>query len=185
MDINHIEDLLGAEASSLLNHTCETVPKSMLTLPGADFVERVFVNSDRSPQVLCSLQRILDSGRLGNTGYMSILPVDQGLEHTAGASFAPNPIYFDPASIIELAIEGGCNAVATTYGALGALSRKYAHRIPFVVKLNHNELMTYPNKYDQVMFGSVEQATERSRTSDSRRATPGCMANSARIIPSI
>ena len=158
MDINHIEDLLGAEASSLLNHTCETVPKSMLTLPGADFVERVFLNSDRSPQVLCSLQRILDAGRLGNTGYMSILPVDQGLEHTAGASFAPNPIYFDPAAIIELAIEGGCNAVATTYGALGALSRKYAHRIPFVVKLNHNELMTYPNKYDQVMFGSVEQA---------------------------
>jgi len=153
-----IQTLLGGKAESILNHTCKTVPKESLHLPGPDFVDRVFALSDRNPQVLRSLEAMLDHGRLGGTGYMSILPVDQGIEHTGGASFAPNPQYFDPENIVKLAINGGCNAVASTLGVLGSVSRKYAHKIPFIVKLNHNELLTYPTKYDQVMFSSVQQA---------------------------
>ena len=153
-----IEDLLGDEAESLLSHVCKGIPKEQLHVPGPDFVDRVFAGSDRNPQVLVSLQRFFDSGRLAGTGYLSILPVDQGIEHSAAASFAPNPIYMDPERIVELAIEGGCNAVASTLGVLGAVSRKYAHRIPFLVKINHNELLTYPNEYEQVLFASVEQA---------------------------
>ena len=153
-----IQALLGEEADSLLTHVSKGVPADDLTLPGPDYIERVLVQSDRSPQVLRSLQSLYDHGRLGGTGYVSILPVDQGIEHSAAASFAPNPRYFDPQNIVELAIEGGCNAVASTFGVLGAVSRRYAHRIPFIVKLNHNELLTYPNKFDQIMFGSVDQA---------------------------
>ncbi len=155
-----IAELLGSEADSLLGHTCKTIDKSHLTLPGGDFVDRVMAASDRSIPVLRNLQSIFDSGRLAGTGYVSILPVDQGIEHTAGASFAPNPAYFDPENIIQLAIEGGCNAVATTLGVLGAVARKYAHKIPFVLKLNHNELLTYPNTFDQIMFANVEQAAD-------------------------
>ena len=153
-----IQSLLGAEAESLLTHEAKGIPKEDLVLPSSDYVERVLAFSDRSPQVLRNLQSLFDHGRLGGTGYVSILPVDQGIEHSAAASFAPNPQYFDPANIVELAIEGGCNGVASTFGVLGAVSRRYAHRIPFIVKLNHNELLTYPNKFDQIMFGSVEQA---------------------------
>ncbi|CAN5683670.1 class I fructose-bisphosphate aldolase [soil metagenome] len=154
----NIEALLGDDAGTLLEHSCTTIPKEQLHLPGPDFVDRVWVASDRSIPVLRSLQQMFDNGRLGGTGYLSILPVDQGIEHSAGASFAPNPAYFDPAKIVELAIEGGCNAVASTLGVLGAVARRYAHRIPFLVKLNHNELLSYPNTYDQVYFGQVEQA---------------------------
>jgi class I fructose-bisphosphate aldolase len=153
-----ILEYLGDDAASLLEHKCKTVSKDILHLPGPDYVERIVSASDRSPVVMRNMQTIFNTGRLGRTGYLSILPVDQGIEHTAGASFAPNPIYFDPANIVELAIEGGCNAVASTLGVLGSVSRKYAHKIPFLVKLNHNELMTYPNKYDQVLFASVDQA---------------------------
>ena len=155
-----IVDLLGDEAESLLTHTCQGIPKEMIHLPGPDYVDRLMAPTDRSPAVLRNMQMMLDHGRLAGTGYLSILPVDQGIEHSAAASFAPNPIYFDPESIVELAIEGGCNAVASTLGVLGAVSRKYAHKIPFLVKLNHNELLTYPAKYDQTMFASVEQAYE-------------------------
>ena len=153
-----ITAILGDEAKSLLVHTCNTVKKEDLHLPGPDFIDRVMINGDRPVNVLRNMQSMFDHGRLGGTGYLSILPVDQGIEHTAGASFAPNPIYFDPENIVKLAIEGGCNAVASTLGVLGAVSRKYAHKIPFLVKLNHNELLTYPNKFDQRMFASVEQA---------------------------
>ena len=153
-----IEKLLGDAAKSLLDHKCKTVPKERLHLPGPDFVDRIFALSDRNAQTLRSLQSLLNHGRLAGTGYMSILPVDQGIEHSAGASFAKNPDYFDPENIVKLAMEGGCNAVASTLGVLGAVSRKYAHKIPFLVKLNHNELLTYPNKFDQVYFASVEQA---------------------------
>ena len=153
-----IEGLLGDEADALLSHESKTIPRDDLHLPGPDFIDRVLADTDRSPQVLRSLQSLFDHGRLGGTGYVSILPVDQGIEHSGAASFAPNPRYFDPAGIVELAVEGGCNAVASTFGVLGAVSRRFAHRIPFIVKLNHNELLTYPNKFDQVMFGSVEQA---------------------------
>jgi fructose-bisphosphate aldolase, class I len=153
-----IKSLLGDEAESLLSYEVKGVPKGDLTLPGGDIVERVYRDSDRSPQVLRNLQGLFDHGRLGGTGYVSILPVDQGIEHTGAASFAPNPAYFDPENIIRLAIEGGCNAVATTFGVLGVMSRRYAHRIPFIVKLNHNELLTYPTSYDQTMFASVEDA---------------------------
>lgn len=153
-----IAKLLGDEADSLLNYKVTGIPAEHLTLPGPDTVERVFAASDRNPQVLRSLQSLLSSGRLADTGFVSILPVDQGIEHTGAASFAPNPEYFDPQNIVRLAIEGGCNAVATTFGVLGLMSRKYAHRIPFIVKLNHNELLTYPTTYDQIMFGSVEEA---------------------------
>ena len=153
-----LADMLGNEAESLLNHTCRAIPKENIHLPGPDFVERVWYHSDRNPRVLRNLQAIFDHGRLGGTGYLSILPVDQGIEHSAGASFAKNPMYFDPENIVKLAIEGGCNAVASTYGVLGAVARKYAHRIPFIMKINHNELLTYPNTYDQIMFGGVDQA---------------------------
>jgi class I fructose-bisphosphate aldolase len=149
---------LGDEAEQLLTHVSKGIPKDDLIVPGPDFIERVVVDTDRSPQVLRNLGTLLGSGRLANTGYVSILPVDQGIEHSAAASFAPNPRYFDPKNIVELAIEGGCNAVASTFGVLGAVSRRYVHRIPFIVKLNHNELLTYPNKFDQIMFGSVDEA---------------------------
>ncbi|MEJ2356702.1 MAG: class I fructose-bisphosphate aldolase [Deinococcales bacterium] len=149
---------LGDQAEPLLSYQVKGIAKERLTLPGPDFVERAYLDSDRTPQVLRSLQQLFDHGRLGGTGYLSILPVDQGIEHTAGASFAPNPDYFDPRNIVELAIQGGCNAVASTFGVLGAVARRYAHRIPFIVKLNHNELMTYPTKYDQILFGTVEEA---------------------------
>jgi class I fructose-bisphosphate aldolase len=153
-----IASLLGDDADSLLNHVSKGIPKDDLHLPGPDFVDRVWAGSDRPVPVLRNLQQLYGGGRLGGTGYVSILPVDQGIEHSAAASFAPNPKYFDPANIIELAIEGGCNAVATTFGVLGAMSRSYAHKIPFIAKLNHNELLTLPNKFDQIMFGSVGQA---------------------------
>lgn len=155
-----LEELLGAEADALLNHTCKTIDKKQLNLPGPDFVDRCFAPSNRNPQVLRNMQALYGTGRLANTGYMSILPVDQGIEHSGGASFAPNPVYFDGDKIVELAIEGGCNAVASTYGVLASVSRKYAHKIPFVVKINHNELMTYPNQFDQVLFGTVKSAWE-------------------------
>jgi len=153
-----IQELLGKDATYLLDHECRTISKDVLHLPGSDFIERVMVDTDRSPSVLRNLQLIYNTGRLGGTGYVSILPVDQGIEHAAGASFAPNPIYFDPANIVKLAIEGGCNAVASTLGVLGSVSRKYAHRIPFIVKLNHNELLSYPNTFDQTLFADVDQA---------------------------
>jgi class I fructose-bisphosphate aldolase len=151
-------DLLGAEAENLLTHTCTGVPKESLQLPGPDYIDRVFSLTDRSPVVMRNMQTIYNTGRLAGTGYVSILPVDQGIEHTAAASFAPNPQYFDPEGIVQLALEGGCNAVASTLGVLGSVSRKYAHKIPFLVKLNHNELLTYPAIYDQTMFASVQQA---------------------------
>ena len=151
-------EILGADGKSLLEHKCNTITKDMLHLPGADFVDRCFGMTNRSPQVLRSLQALYGTGRLANTGYVSILPVDQGIEHSAGASFAPNPIYFDSGNIVKLAIEGGCNAVASTFGVLASVSRQYAHKIPFIVKLNHNEMLTYPEKYEQIMFGSVDEA---------------------------
>lgn len=153
-----IKELLGKDNEALLTHKCTTIPKEVLHLPGSDFVDRVWKDSDRSPNVLRNMQLIFNTGRLGGTGYMSILPVDQGIEHSAGASFAPEPIYFDPENIVKLAIEGGCNAVASTLGVLGSVSRKYAHKIPFVLKINHNEFLSYPNKYDQIMFASIDQA---------------------------
>src|SRR6187402_3018282 len=155
---NKITELLGDKAEYLLNHECKTISKDKIHLPGPDFVDRIWIKSDRNPQVLRNLQLMYNTGRLSNTGYLSILPIDQGIEHSAGASFAKNPIYFDPENIVKLAIEGGCNAVATTFGGLALMSRKYAHKIPFIVKINHNELLTYPNKADQIMFGSVEDA---------------------------
>jgi class I fructose-bisphosphate aldolase len=153
-----IVELLGAEADTLLKHTCKTISKDSLHLPGPDFVDRIFAPSDRNLRVLCNLQRMFTTGRLGGTGYLSILPVDQGIEHSGGASFAKNPTYFDPESIVKLALEGGCNAVASTFGVLGAVARKYAHKIPFLVKINHNELLTYPNLFNQVLFGTVKEA---------------------------
>lgn len=158
--IGKIEEYLGKDAKNLLSHTCEGIPKDLIHVPGPDFVERVFMPSDRNPRVLSNLQRIYSTGRLAGTGYVSLLPVDQGIEHSAGASFAKNPIYFDPENIVKLALEGGCNGVASTFGVLGSIARKYAHRIPFVVKINHNELLTYPNTFDQIPFGSVEEAYE-------------------------
>ena len=153
-----LDEILGEEGPDLLEHRCETVSRDRLQLPGPDFVDRVWAQSDRNVRVLRSLQSLFDHGRLAGTGYLSILPVDQGIEHSAGASFAPNPDYFDGAKIVELAVEGGCNAVASTFGVLGSVARKWAHRIPFVLKINHNELLTYPNKYDQILFGTVEEA---------------------------
>ncbi len=155
--LKKIQELLGKEADELLSYKAK-FPKEQLHLPGPDFVDRIHMQSDRSPNVLKNLNWILNTGRLAGTGYVSILPVDQGIEHSAGASFAPNPIYFDPENIVKLAIEGGCNACASTLGVLGMVSRKYAHKIPFILKLNHNELLTYPNKFDQIMFAGVEQA---------------------------
>ncbi len=157
-DINKIAEALGDDAEYFLNHTSQTIPKESLYLPSPSFVDDVYTQTDRNPQVLRSLQQMFNHGRLAGTGYLSILPVDQGIEHSAGASFAPNPAYFDPENIVKLAIEGGCNAVASTFGVLGAVARKYAHKIPFMVKINHNELLTYPNKYDQIMFGTIKQA---------------------------
>jgi len=156
-ELKKIEEVLGAEGAGLLNHECKTIPKSMLELPGPDFIERVMLQTDRKPGVLAQLQRMYNTGRLAGTGYLSILPVDQGIEHSGGASFAPNPVMFDPAGILELAVEGGCNAVASTFGVLGAVARKYAHRVPFIVKINHSELFSYPNTFDQVLFGNVRQ----------------------------
>src|SRR5438067_752556 len=153
-----IAHLLGEQAESLLNFSQPKIAKERLHLPGPDVVDRLFAGSDRSNRVLCNLQRIINQGRLGGTGYLSILPVDQGIEHYGGASFAKNPDYFDAENIVRLAVEGGCNAVASTFGVLGAVARKFAHKIPFLVKLNHNELLTYPNKFDQIMFGTVKQA---------------------------
>src|ERR1700751_753328 len=158
--LDKIEEVLGDDARDLLEHKCQTVPKEQLHLPGPDFIDRVWKDSDRPTRVLRSLESMLDHGRLAGTGYLSILPVDQGIEHSAGASFAPNPIYFDGENIVKLAMEGGCNAVASTFGVLGAVARTYAHKIPFIVKINHNELLTYPNKFDQVMFGTVDQARD-------------------------
>ena len=153
-----VAELLGGSAQSLLQHTCTTIPKARLHLPGPDYVDRIFIQSDRKPAVLGNLQRMYNTGRLRGSGYLSILPVDQGVEHTAGASFAANPEYFDPENIVKLAIEGGCNAVASTLGVLSIVARKYAHKIPFIVKINHNEFFSYPNTYDQTQFGSVSQA---------------------------
>jgi class I fructose-bisphosphate aldolase len=158
MTYQEIEKLLGEEGQALLKHESKTISKDLLHLPGPDFVDRVLVGSDRPAAVLRNLQSLLNTGRLAKTGYVSILPVDQGIEHSAGASFAPNPIYFDPENIVKLAVEGGCNAVASTLGVLGACARRYAHKIPFIVKINHNEFLSYPNSFDQIMFASVEQA---------------------------
>ncbi len=159
--IDRVTELLGADAAKLLEHRSSTIPKDRLHLPGPDFVDRVWQQSDRSNQVLRNLQTLFGTGRLANTGYLSILPVDQGIEHSAGASFAPNPDYFDPENIVKLAIEGGCNAVASTFGVLGMSARKYAHKIPFLVKINHNEFLTYPNKFDQIMFGTLKTARDQ------------------------
>jgi fructose-bisphosphate aldolase, class I len=164
VNIQEIEQLLGEEGQALLKHESKTIDKSLLHLPGPDFVDRVWINSDRKNAVLRNLQQLFNTGRLAGTGYVSILPVDQGIEHSAGASFAPNPIYFDPENIVKLAIEGGCNAVASTLGVLGAVSRKYAHKIPFIVKINHNEFLSYPNQFDQIMFGSIKQSFEMGAT---------------------
>src|SRR5512144_3019206 len=157
---NGIQSLLGDKAESLLGFNSPKIPKERLHIPGPDFVDRVFMQSDRNNRVLGNLEWIHKNGRLGGTGYVSILPVDQGIEHSAGASFAKNPDYFDPENIVKLAIEGGCNAVASTFGVLGAVARTYAHKIPFIVKINHNELLTYPNKFDQILFGTVQQAVD-------------------------
>lgn len=159
-DMDFIVELLRDEAEYLLNHKCATIPKEQLHLPGPSFVDEILVPSDRPNAVLRNLQSLFNGGRLAGTGYLSILPVDQGIEHSAGASFAPNPIYFDPENIVKLAIEGGCNAVASTLGVLGSVSRKYAHKIPFIMKINHNELLSYPNRYDQILFANVDQAFE-------------------------
>jgi class I fructose-bisphosphate aldolase len=164
MQFNEIERLLGADAQKLLGHVSKGIPRESLLLPGPDYVERAYGPSDRKPPVLRSLQQMFSTGRLAGTGYLSILPVDQGIEHSAGASFAPNPSYFDPENIVKLAIEGGCNAVASTFGVLGAVARRYAHRIPFIVKINHNEFLSYPNTYDQIMFGTIDTAFDMGAT---------------------
>lgn len=164
MSNNKIVELLGADAENLLQHKCETIPASSLHTPSADHVDQVWAMSNRNIPTLRSIQTLLGHGRLANTGYVSILPVDQGIEHSAGASFAPNPMYFDPENIIKLAMEGGCNAVASTYGVLGAVARKYAHKIPFIVKINHNEFISYPNGFDQIMFGTIKDAWNMGAT---------------------
>src|SRR4029079_5446396 len=156
--IGRIQEILGADAEGLLSHQCKTISKDKLHLPGPDFIDRIHVGSDRPTRTLVTLQQLFGAGRLANTRYGSILPVDQGIEHSAGASFAPNPMYFDPENIVKLAIDGGCNAVASTLGVLGAVARKYAHKIPFLMKFNHNEFLTYPNTYDQIMFANIRQA---------------------------
>jgi class I fructose-bisphosphate aldolase len=155
-----IRELLGTEADSLLKYECQGIPRHALHLPGPDYIDRILISSDRNQRVLNNLARLHNTGRLAATGYLSILPIDQGIEHSAAASFAPNPLYFDPENIVKLAIEGGCNAVASTFGVLGAIARKYAHKIPFIVKVNHNELLTYPNSYEQILFGAVDRAAE-------------------------
>src|SRR6266699_3168468 len=159
--LGKIETYLGAKADFLLGFKSPKIAKERLNLPGPDFVDRVYAASDRNVRVLSNLQRMFGNGRLSKTGYLSILPVDQGIEHSAGASFAPNPAYFDGENIVRLAIEGGCNAVASSFGVLGSVARKYAHRIPFIVKINHNQLLTYPNEYDQILFGTVREAWEQ------------------------
>ena len=156
--MSNVAELLGANAEYLLRHICTTIPKGDLHLPGPDFVDRIFAPSDRNNRVLVNLQRLFGGGRLAGTGFLSILPVDQGIEHSGGASFAKNPMYFDPENIVKLAVEGGCNAVASTFGVLGMVARKYAHKIPFLVKINHNELLTYPNKADQILWGTIREA---------------------------
>ncbi len=158
--IDKIEGMLGKDGAGLLEHKCRTIPKEQIHLPGPDFIDRIWAGSDRKIAVLRNLQALYSTGRLAGTGYLSILPVDQGIEHSAGASFAANPAYFDPEGIVRLAVEGGCNAVASTFGVLGIVARKYAHKIPFVVKINHNEFLTYPNKFDQIMFGTLKEASE-------------------------
>jgi len=160
VDYSKIQELLGDDAEKLLGYSSPKISKDDLYVPSGDFVDKVWLDSDRNPQVLRSIQTLFDNGRLAKTGYLSILPVDQGIEHSAGASFAPNPKMFDPKNIVELAIEGGCNAVASTFGVLGAVARRYAHKIPFIVKVNHNELLTYPNKFDQIMFGTIKEAKD-------------------------
>src|SRR5690606_2453401 len=182
MSYDNIVSLLGSEAENLLQYESKTISKDLIQAPGPDFVDRVFSQSNRNPQVLRSLQQLFNHGRLAGTGYLSILPVDQGIEHTAGASFAPNPIYFDPENIIKLAMEGGCNGVATTFGNLAMMSRKYAHKIPFIVKINHNELLTYPNKFDQIMFGSVEEAWNLGATAVGATIYFGSEESSRQII---
>lgn len=183
MTVQQIIELLGEErAKYLLQHQSNTIQKEQLHLPSSNFVDDVFAPSNRNIQTIKSLQQIYNTGRLAGTGYVSILPVDQGIEHSAGASFAPNPIYFDPENIVKLAIEGGCNAVATTYGVLGTVARKYAHKIPFVVKINHNELMTYPNKFDQIMFGTVEEAWNLGATAVGATIYFGSENSSRQII---
>jgi len=182
MDITAIEGLLGNDAESLLGHACKTVSKDVLHLPGPDFVDRVYAVSDRSIQVLRSLATLFGHGRLASTGYLSILPVDQGIEHSGGASFAPNPAYFDPENIVKLAMEGGCNAVASTLGVLGAVARKYAHKIPFILKFNHNELLTFPNKYDQVAFAQIEQAWEMGAVAVGATIYFGSQQSSRQIV---
>ena len=182
LEATQITELLGEKAEFYLNHTCKTITKEQIHLPGSDFVDRIFSPSNRNPQVLRSLQALYGHGRLAGTGYLSILPVDQGIEHSAGASFAPNPVYFDPENIVKLALEGGCNAVASTYGVLAAVSRKYAHKIPFIVKLNHNEFLTYPNKFDQIMFGSVEEAWNLGATAVGATIYFGSPESSRQIV---
>jgi class I fructose-bisphosphate aldolase len=162
--IGRIQEILGADAEGLLSHQCKTISKDKLHLPGPDFIDRIFVGSDRPTRTLVTLQQLFGSGRLAKTGYVSILPVDQGVEHSAGASFAPNPMYFDPENIVKLAIEGGCNAVASTLGVLGAVARKYAHKIPFLLKFNHNEFLSYPNSFDQIRFANIKQAFDMGCT---------------------
>jgi class I fructose-bisphosphate aldolase len=162
--IGRVQEILGSDAERLLSHQCKTISRENLHLPGPDFIERIFFASDRPVRVLVGLQQLFNSGRLAGTGYVSILPVDQGIEHSAGASFAPNPLYFDPENIVKLAIEGGCNAVASTLGVLGAVARRYAHRIPFLLKFNHNEFISYPNSYDQIMFANIKQAFDMGAT---------------------
>lgn len=179
---SNVQSLLGDQAEYLLNHTCNTISKDSIHLPGSDFVDRVFAQTNRSTQVLKSLQTLYGNGRLANSGYLSILPVDQGIEHSAGASFAPNPAYFDPENIVKLAIEGGCNAVASTYGVLAMNSRKYAHKIPFIVKINHNEFLTYPNKFDQIMFGSIKEAWNLGATAVGATIYFGSPESSRQII---
>src|SRR5438309_9610142 len=162
--LGRIKEILGSEADGLLNHQCKTISKDILHLPGPDFIDRVHMASDRPIRTLVNLQQLFNSGRLAGTGYVSILPVDQGIEHSAGASFAPNPMYFDPENIVKLAIEGGCNAVASTLGVLGAVARKYAHKIPFLMKFNHNEFLSYPNTYDQILFANIKQGFDMGAT---------------------
>lgn len=174
--------LLGAQAELLLNHECKTIAKSQLHLPGTDFVDRVFKDTNRNNQTIRNLQLLYGSGRLKNTGYMSILPVDQGIEHSAGASFAPNPMYFDPENIVKLAYEADCNAVASTFGVLGAVARKYAHKIPFIVKVNHNEFLTYPNKFDQIMFGKIKDAWNMGATAVGATIYFGSEESSRQIV---
>lgn len=177
-----IVGLLGANADSLLTHVCKGIPKESVHLPGPDFVDRVVASSDRSPNVMRSLQQMFDRGRLAGTGYLSILPVDQGIEHSGGASFAKNPMYFDPENIVKLAIEGGCNAVASTLGVLGAVSRKYAHKIPFMLKFNHNEFLTYPNKFDQICFAQIKQARDMGAVSVGATVYFGSPESSRQIV---